>query len=173
MGGTGAIEASGMRVDYAPGGTSGSTWSGIRVVANSTGAVSGVTSYGLKLEGPSSAGAGTEEAAYVGTGWDIGVDIQSGGIQLATQSDPATPAAGNLRIYAKDIAGRVLPKWVGPSGVDTPIQANLGFNLVSMIMPAGGTTGTTFVGGFGSTFTNSATTYSNPTPTSTSLLTST
>ncbi len=173
VGGAANVEASGMRVDFAPGGTSGGKWSGLRIVANATGAASGVTAYGIKLEGPSSQGAGTEEAMYIGTGWDIGVDIQSGGIQLAAQNDPSTPAASNLRIYAKDIAGRVMPKWVGPSGVDTPIQASLGFNRVSMIMPAGGSTGTTFVGGFGSTFTNAATTYANPTPLSTNLLTST
>lgn len=166
-GGAAAVEGSGLRVDYAPGSTSGGTWSGVRIVANATGPASGVTAYGIKLEGPTSQGAGTEEAMYVGTGWDIGVDIQSGGLQLAAQNDPATPAAGNLRIYAKDIAGRVMPKWIGPAGVDTPMQASLGFNRVSMIMPAGGTT----VGGFGTTFTNTGT-VANPTPASTNLLTS-
>lgn len=173
IGGAAGVEAAGMRVDFTPGGTTGGVWSGIRVVANATGAVSGVTEYGLKLEGPATPGVGTEKAMYVGTGWDLGVDIQSGGLQLAAQTDPAAPAAGNLRIYAHDIAGRVMPKWVGPSGVDTPIQASLGFNRVSMIIPAGGSAAASFVGGFGSTFTNSATTYANPTPAATNLLTST
>jgi hypothetical protein len=172
VGGSAAVEAAGLRIDYTPGGTSGGVWSGLRIVANTTGAVSGVTEYGLKLEGPSSPGAGTEEAMYIGTGWDIGLDVQSGGLQLAAQTDPAAPAAGNLRIYAKDIAGRIFPKWIGPSGVDTPFQANLGFNRVSMIMPAGGTTLTTFVGGFGTTFTNTGTA-ANPTPATTNLMTST
>lgn len=170
-GGAAAVEASGIRVDFAPGTTSGGTWSGLRIAANATGPVTGVTEYGIKLEGPTSPGAGQETAAYVGTGWDIGVDVQSGGIQLAAQSDPAAPAAGNLRIYAKDIAGRVMPKWIGPAGVDTSFQANLGFNRVSMIMPAGGTTLTTFVGGFGSTFTNTGTA-ANPALASTNQLTS-
>lgn len=170
-GGAAAVEGSGLRIDYTPGSTSGGTWSGVRIVANATGPASGVTAYGIKLEGPTNQGAGTEEAMYIGTGWDIGVDIQSGGIQLASQNDPATPAAGNLRIYAKDIAGRVMPKWVGPAGVDTPIQANLGFNRISVVMPAGGTTLSTFVGGFGTTFTNVGTA-ANPTPAATNLLTS-
>lgn len=173
VGGAGTIEASGVRVDYTPGGTSTSTWNGVHIVANTNGAATGVTSNGLKLEGPTVAGVGTDVGMAIGTGWDLGIDIQSGGLQLAVQSDPAAPAAGNLRIYAKDIAGRVLPKWIGPSGVDTPIQASLGFNRVSMIMPAGGTAAATAVGGFGSTFTNSATTYANPTPAATNLLTST
>lgn len=173
VGGAAGVEASGIRVDYAPGSTSGGTWSGLRIVANATGPVTGVTAYGIKLEGPTAQGAGTEEGMYIGTGWDIGVDIQSGGLQLAAQTDPSTPAAGNLRIYAKDIAGRVMPKWIGPAGVDTPFQASLGFNRVSMMTPAGGSTGTTFITGFGSTFTNVATTYANPTPASTNLLTAT
>ena len=137
VGGAAAVESSGMRVDFTPGSTSGGTWSGMRIVANATGPASGVNAYGIKLEGPTAQGAGIEEGMYIGTGWDIGADIQSGGIQLATQSDPSAPAAGNLRIYAKDIAGRVMPKWIGPSGVDTPFQASLGFNRVSMAIPNG------------------------------------
>ena len=61
-------EGSGLRVDYTPGSTSGGTWSGVRVVANATGPASGVTAYGIKLEGPTSQGAGTEEGMYIGTG---------------------------------------------------------------------------------------------------------
>lgn len=173
VGGAAAVEGAGMRVDYTPGGTSGGTWNGMRIVANPTGSATGVSSNGLKLEGPTTPGIGSDTGLKVGTGWDIGVDIQSGGMQLAVTNDPATPAVGNLRIYAKDIAGRVMPKWIGPSGLDTPFQAGLGFNRVSMIMPTGGIATATFVGGFGSAFTNVATSYANPTPATTNLLTST
>lgn len=100
------------------------------------------------------------------SGSDTGLAI------TAITNEPSTPASGTLRIYTKDVAGRILPKWVGPSGVDTPFQASMGFNRVSMIMPAGGTTLTTFVSGFGTTFTNTGTA-NNPTPTTTNLLTST
>jgi hypothetical protein len=174
VGGAAAVESAGMRVDFTPGGTSGGTWSGLRIVANATGAASGVTEYGIKLEGPTSPGTGQETGLYVGTGWDIGMDVQSGGIQLLAQSDPATPAASNLRIYAKDIAGRIMPKWVGPAGVDTPFQANLGFNRVAMITPAGGGTCASAVGGFSSQFTltGTAAVCANPTPASTNLFTS-
>lgn len=170
-GGAAAVEASGIRIDYAPGATAGSTWSGLRIVSGAVGPVAGVTSYGIKLEGPTAQGAGNAEAMYVGTGWDIGIDIQSGGMQLLAQTDPAVPAANNLRIYAKDIAGRILPKWLGPSGVDTPFQASLGFNRVAWAAPAGGTTLTTFISVIGSTFTNTGTA-ANPTPVSTNQLTS-
>ena len=63
------------------------------IVANPTGPATGVTSYGIKLEGSTSQGAGTEEGLYIGSGWDIGVDIASGGLQLADGNDPVTPAA--------------------------------------------------------------------------------
>ncbi|HUO50790.1 MAG TPA: hypothetical protein VMU25_04480 [Candidatus Paceibacterota bacterium] len=95
-------------------------------------------------------------------------DVSSNGvIELATTSDPTTPPAGQLDIYAKDIAGRILPKWIGPSGVDTPIQANLGFNRVAILMPAGGTTCSTAVGGFGTTFVTNSGTCANPAPATT------
>lgn len=171
-GGSAAVEGSGIRVDYIPGGTSGGTWNGIRVVADATGAAAGVTQNGIKLNGPVTPGGGTETGLAIDSQWDIGIDIQSGGIQMLAQADPATPTGSNLRFYAKSIAGRVLPKWIGPSGVDTPVQANLGFNRISLINPAGGSTLTTFVGGYGSTFTNTGTA-NNPTPASTNLLTST
>lgn len=131
-GGAAAVEGSGMRIDYTPGTTSSGTWNGLRIVAGATGPVAGVNAYGIKLEGPTSQGAGQENAIQIASGWDIGIDVQSGGLQLATQNDPAAPAAGNLRIYAKDIAGRVMPKWIGPAGVDTPVQASLGFNRIAM-----------------------------------------
>ncbi|GAC1603238.1 MAG: hypothetical protein NVS3B29_07560 [Candidatus Saccharimonadales bacterium] len=134
-GGAAAVEASGMRVDFIPGTTSGGTWSGLRIVANATGPATGVTEYGIKLEGPTTAGAGAAQAVHVGSGWDIGLDLQSGGIQLAAQADPASPAANNIRIFAKNIAGRTMPKWLDPNGDTTPFQANLGFNRVAMMAP--------------------------------------
>ena len=85
------------------------------------------------------------------------VEIVSGNLQLVSTTDPTAPSAGNLIIYSKDIAGRQLPKWIGPSGVDTPIQPNMMFNQISLIGPGGGTT----VGVIGCTIT-SVGTISNP-----------
>lgn len=41
---------------------------------------------------------------------------------MTTTTDPAAPAPGTAYIYTKEIAGRILPKFVGPAGLDTPIQ---------------------------------------------------
>lgn len=168
VGGAAAVEGAGMRVDYTPGGTSGGTWSGMRIVSNATGPVSGVSTFGLKLEGPSSPGAGTETGIKVAGGFDIGVDIASGSLQMAAvASEPAAPAAGNMKIYAKDIAGRMMLKTVGPSGLDTPYQPALFSNNIAMILPNTGTTITLF--GMPN---NSVGTVSTPTIATTNLLTS-
>lgn len=141
VGGAGAIEGAGIRVDYAPGGTSGSQWNGLKIVANATGAASGVSSNGILVEGPSSPGAGTETGLAIGGGFDIGVDIASGSLQMAAvASEPSAPAAGNMKVYAKDIAGRMILKTVGPSGLDTPYQPGLFANNIAMILPSTGAT---------------------------------
>ena len=85
------------------------------------------------------------------------VEINGGNLQLVVTTDPSAPLTGNLLVYSKDIAGRILPKWIGPSGVDTPFQSNIMFNQVSVIGPGGGTT----VGVLGCTVTNVGT-ISNP-----------
>ncbi len=144
VGGAAAVESSGVRVDLTPGTTSGGTWSGMRIVANPTGAASGVSENGIKVDGPTSAGAGTETGVYIGTGWDIGLDLNSGGLQLASQSDPATPAAGDIRVYAKTVAGRILLKGLGPSGVDYAYQPSLFQQSIVLVTPGNGATATTY-----------------------------
>jgi hypothetical protein len=46
----------------------------------------------------------------------------------AIANEPTAPAANNLVFYAKNIGGRVLPKFVGPSGFDTALQPFVGTN---------------------------------------------
>jgi hypothetical protein len=99
-------------------------------------------------------------------GVDTGIVIQG------ITNEPSAPASGSLRIYTKSIAGRVMPKWLGPSGVDTPFQPGLGFNRVSMVTPAGGTSCSTGVTAIGTAVTGAGT-CANPNPTSGNLLNST
>lgn len=68
VGGTGAIEAAAVRADMTPGGTSASTWSAFRVAATAA-AGTGVTFNGVKFDSKT-AGAGTSNALWVGTGYD-------------------------------------------------------------------------------------------------------
>lgn len=49
----------------------------------------------------------------------------AGNLLLVATTDPATPSAGTLEMYAKTIAGRTLPKVKGPSGLDYVLQPAL------------------------------------------------
>lgn len=68
------------------------------------------------------------------------IDGSVGGLSLAAIADPAAPGAGLLTVYAKSISGRIMPKWIGPSGVDTPMQPFLAFNKIAGWSAPGGTT---------------------------------
>lgn len=69
-GGAAAVEAAGEEIDLQPGTTTGGTWDGLKVVPNATGAASGVTENGLKVAALTTPGTGTENALFVGSGWD-------------------------------------------------------------------------------------------------------
>ena len=45
-------------------------------------------------------------------------------------TQPPTPAANTLTIFGRSIAGRVIPAWVGPSGLDSPVQPFFGRNHI-------------------------------------------
>lgn len=55
-------------------------------------------------------------------------------------SIPAAPAAGFVRQFARARAGRQLPHFIGPSGLDSAVQPALFGNTVSMWLPGSGTT---------------------------------
>jgi hypothetical protein len=54
---------------------------------------------------------------------------------FAASAEPSTPSAGDLIFYAKNVAGRLLPKIKGPSGLDTRLQPALDGNGMGWIMP--------------------------------------
>ena len=88
----------------------------------------------------------------------------SGYSDYAAIANPAIPGASVLRVWGKLVSGRMLPKWMGPSGVDTPFQPALFGNNITLYMPNTGSTnglnlGTGWVAGG---------TVSHPTPASTS-----
>ena len=95
-------------------------------------------------------------------------DHHAGYIEFDAITDPSAPAAGDLRIYTKSVAGRIVPKWIGPSGLDTMFQASLAANNITMWLPG---TGTTAAINFGVSWTISAT-QAHPTIATTNLMTS-
>lgn len=72
---------------------------------------------------------------------------------------PAAPAAGNMSLYARSLAGRCLPEWVGGCGLNTAAQPLLAQNRVAFWNPPGGSTTNPGVFGFaGNTYTGTLTT---------------
>jgi hypothetical protein len=71
------------------------------------------------------------------------VEIEGNNLRLEATTDPTAPAAGGLNLYASNLAGRILPKIIGPAGIDTTLQVGLHGNSVAMFAPANGTTAPT------------------------------
>ena len=57
-----------------------------------------------------------------------------------TDTAPATPPAGTIRLFRRVIGGRQMPAFVGPAGQSTTLQANLSRNKISQYVAAGGGT---------------------------------
>ena len=137
-GATSTTGVSGASVNFnTTGSTASADNSGFRVDVTSNNSGATTTLEGLKISNLSSPEANsTETGLYVGTGWDIGLDLESGGIQLAAQTTPAAPASGLIRLYAKSVAGRVVLKTIGSAGLDTPLQNALWQNNTVMWTPS-------------------------------------
>ncbi|MGV8987602.1 MAG: hypothetical protein ACOH2H_15125, partial [Cypionkella sp.] len=120
-----------------------------------TGAPTTVAGYGI-----------TDAVKLTGAQTVAGVKTLSDPVNLGAQaSDPAAPASG-LLLYSKLIAGKMVSKIKGPSGLSTPLQNAFWQNNIIMWNPTGagagvwlGTTGT------------SAGSYSTALPSNTSLYT--
>jgi len=86
---------------------------------------------------------------------------------------PAAPSAAHLRHFARNRAGRVMPHFIGPAGIDVAMQPALFGNSIAMWSPS---TGTTVSTNFGTSWTarNSGTgaAQAHPTRASTNALTS-
>lgn len=74
------------------------------------------------------------------------VEIEGGNLKLMTTTDPAAPTGG-IALYAANFAGRLLPKIIGPTGIDTALQAGLHGNSVILISPTSGTAAPSIIGG--------------------------
>lgn len=84
----------------------------------------------------------------IGNGVDNWSELYYGGLNPelgvitfeAVDSELSVPSAGSLRLYAKSIGGRILPKILGPSGLDTPLQPSFFSNGIQCYMPGTSTT---------------------------------
>jgi hypothetical protein len=53
------------------------------------------------------------------------------------QTDPAAPPAGTVRLFRREIAGRQMPAFIGPSGMNSALQPLLARNKVLRVNPTG------------------------------------
>jgi hypothetical protein len=62
----------------------------------------------------------------------------SSALTMDAVPNPSVPPAGKMRFYAHDVAGRMMPKVMGPSGLDNPLQSGLYANKTMLITPGTG-----------------------------------
>lgn len=65
------------------------------------------------------------------------VEIEGGQLRLPAIATPVAPAAGGVKLFGRDVAGRILPAFVGPSGLDSSLQPHYGRNKIATFIPAG------------------------------------
>jgi hypothetical protein len=64
----------------------------------------------------------------------------TGELDLPLVASPTAPLADSITLYGSKIGGRMMLSQMGPSGLDTTFQPNLGGNKVALWMPPGGST---------------------------------
>ena len=65
------------------------------------------------------------------------VEIEGGQLRLPAIATPTAPAAGGVKLFGRDVGGRILPAIVGPAGLDTSLQPFFGRNKMGLFVPAG------------------------------------
>jgi hypothetical protein len=63
-----------------------------------------------------------------------------------SESTPTTPAANIVRLFSRNIANKILPAFVGPSGIDTALQVSISRNKISYISAVGNSVTVTAIG---------------------------
>lgn len=74
------------------------------------------------------------------------VEIEGGHLRLPATLDVTSPAADGVKLFGRRLAGRILPSFIGPSGLDSTLQAGLHGNSIFSISPANNTTVNSFGG---------------------------
>lgn len=65
------------------------------------------------------------------------VEIEGGQLRLPLITTPAAPAADGLKLFGRKVGGRMMPAFMGPSGLDSSIQPTFARNKMGIFLPAG------------------------------------
>ena len=100
----------------------------------------------------------TTPLTVAGDAGDIQFNNGSGGLSFATNANiengylklltalPNSSGAGGVVMGAKDLAGRIMPAFVGPAGLDCTVQAGFANNRIAMLVPVIGATAPSAIG---------------------------
>ena len=66
--------------------------------------------------------------------------IDNNELTLLANASPVSPATGQVKLFGRNIANRIIPAFVGPSGLDTTLQPHIGRNRAVRWQPIGNST---------------------------------
>lgn len=90
--------------------------------------------------------------------WNDDHVIDTGGLVIPeAASSPSAPVAGKTRLFAKSLGGRIMPAFMGPSGLDSSLMPHLARNGWTMWTPSFNTTTINAIGAAALTATGTAT----------------
>lgn len=97
----------------------------------------------------SSAAAASADATKIdGPKWNADHVVDSGGMTMDTATGtPATPAAGQMKLFSREVGGRNMPAFVGASGLSSSLQPHVGRNRILAWSPNGVASGISVFGG--------------------------
>lgn len=82
---------------------------------------------------------GTDATLIQPSNWNANHTIDTE-VTFPAVATPALPASGNFNFYGKNVANRVMPAFIGPSGQDTVLQPNIGKSNAGWWKPLGNAT---------------------------------
>ena len=110
--------------------------------------------------GGGSPGGATGEVQFNNVGAFAGaadVEIEDGQLRLPSIAVPAAPAAGGVKLFGRDVAGRPMPAFRSPSGMENIVQPHLGRGRFVLAQPPGNATTAPHVIGMALSSTGTAT----------------
>ncbi len=65
------------------------------------------------------------------------VEIEDGQLRLPAIAPPAAPASGGVKLFGRSMGGRILPAFIGPSGLYSALNPHFGRNKIGLFLPPG------------------------------------
>jgi hypothetical protein len=105
---------------------------------------------GHALSGDISVTAGTTAQVQYNNAGDFAgaanVHIHNEDLSLVVNSSPTVPPSLEVKLFGKNVSGRIMPAFIGPLGLDSTLQVNMARNKVLLWSAAGNSTTVTAIG---------------------------